>query len=48
MSSMRSVKAGHCIIRELDSEPKFRRDRSLERVIFDLLPEACRGFRCMC
>ncbi|KAM5542623.1 hypothetical protein V8D89_003584 [Ganoderma adspersum] len=39
------VKAGYTIIRELDSELKFRRDRSLKRVIFDLLPEACGGFR---
>lgn len=42
-----SVKAGYMIIRELDSEPKFRRDRSLKRVIFDLLPDACGGLSCM-
>ena len=45
---MHSVKAGYTIIRELDSELKFRTgDKSLKRVIFDLLPAASRGFSCM-
>ena len=36
MTHIYSVKPGRTILREL--EPEFRRDRSLKRVIFDLMP----------
>ncbi|KAI1784150.1 hypothetical protein LXA43DRAFT_1101711 [Ganoderma leucocontextum] len=41
-----NIKVGYTIIRELRVEPQIRRDRSLKRVILDLLPETsgCRGY----